>query len=310
MAIYIVTGGAGFIGSHLAERLLKDGHKVRIIDNLFTGKAENLAYLRGLNGDLEIAQISVTDFDAIRPHFTHADYVFHHAAIVSVPYSLAHPKITHDVSVTGTLNVLLASQEAGIKRVIFASSSAVYGDDNRPIQTEDATPKPISPYGVSKWIGEIYMNTFYRQYGLETVSFRYFNVFGQRQDPSSQYAAVIPKFIAKMQADEAPIIFGTGEATRDFTHVDNIVHANILATTAPNIAGTVMNIATGSRISVNELISTLNRVMNKNIMPQYAPPRAGDILHSCADVTLARQKLAFQPVIDFESGLSQVINGI
>jgi len=310
MAIYIVTGGAGFIGSHLAERLLKDGHTVRVIDNLFSGKSENLAYLRRLNGNLEIAQISVTDFDAIRPLFTHADYVLHHAAIVSVPYSLANPKITHDVSVTGTLNVLLASHEAGIKRVVFASSSAVYGDDNRPIQSEDAIPKPISPYGVSKWIGEIYMNTFYHQYGLETICFRYFNVFGKRQDPSSQYAAVIPKFIAKMQANESPIIFGTGEATRDFTHVDNIVHANILATTAPNIAGTVMNIATGNRISINELVGTLNRVMSKNIMPQYAPPRAGDILHSCADITLARQKLAFQPVIDFELGLSQIIQEI
>lgn len=307
MAIYIVTGGAGFIGSHLAERLLKDGHAVRIIDDLTTGKSENLAYLRSLNGDLEVHQVSITDDESIRPIFHHADYVLHHAAIVSVPYSVSHPKETHDVGVTGTLNILLASHDAGIKRVIFASSSAVYGDDTRPIQSEDAHPKPISPYGTAKWVGEIYMNAFYRQYGLETVCFRYFNVFGTRQDLTSPYAAVIPKFIAKMRADESPIIFGTGEATRDFTHVDNIIHANILATTAPNVAGMVMNIATGMRVSVNELVNTLNQVMGKKIIPNYAPARTGDILHSCADVNIAKNALGFAPVISFEDGLRQII---
>lgn len=271
MAIYVVTGGAGFIGSHLAERLLREGHTVRIIDNLFTGKAENLAYLHRLNGDLAIWQTSITDSSAMRPAFAGADYVLHHAAIVSVPYSLAHPRETHEVCVTGTLNVLMASHEAGVKRVVFASSSAVYGEDTRPFQEESVLPRPISPYGVAKWVGEIYMQAFYQQYGLETVCLRYFNVFGARQDPTSHYAAVIPKFISAMHRDESPIIFGTGEATRDFTHVDNIVHANLLATTAPRAIGKVMNVATNQRISINELVMAINRVLGKHIPPHLCP---------------------------------------
>ncbi len=307
MAIFVITGGAGFIGSHLAERLLKEGHTVHIIDNLLTGKPENLTLLSALNGDLHIHSISTTDFKAIRPVFAGADYVLHYAAVVSVPYSVAHPRETHDVNVTGTLNVLIASHEAGVKRVIFASSSAVYGNDARTIQAEAGIFEPISPYGVSKWIGEIYMGAFYRQYGLETVCFRYFNVFGSRQDPTSQYAAVIPRFIAKMKAGESPTIFGTGEATRDFTHIDTIVEANLLATTAPNAVGQVLNIATGTRVSINDLVNTLNRILGKNIAPIYAPARAGDILHSCADIELARTTLGFTPLLDFEAGLRQTI---
>ncbi|HRF96788.1 MAG TPA: NAD-dependent epimerase/dehydratase family protein [Aggregatilineales bacterium] len=307
MAIFVITGGAGFIGSHLAERLLKEGHTVRIIDNLLTGKSENIALLSAINGDLHIHTVSITDFKAIRPVFIGADYVLHYAAVVSVPYSVAHPRETHDVNVTGMLNVLIASHEAGVKRVIFASSSAVYGNDTRTIQAEAGVFEPISPYGVSKWIGEIYMGAFYRQYGLETVCFRYFNVFGSRQDPASQYAAVIPKFIAKMKAGESPTIFGTGEATRDFTHIDTVVQANLLATTAPNVVGKVMNIATGTRVSVNDLVNTLNRILGKNITPIYAPARAGDILHSCADIELARTTLGFEPLLDFEAGLRKTI---
>ncbi|MDX2074936.1 MAG: NAD-dependent epimerase/dehydratase family protein [bacterium] len=310
MAIFVITGGAGFIGSHLAERLLKEGHTVRIIDNLLTGKPENIALLRALTGDLHIYSVSITDFKAIRPVFVGADYVLHYAAVVSVPYSVAHPRETHDVNVTGTLNVLIASHEAGVKRVIFASSSAVYGDDTRTIQAEAGIFEPISPYGVSKWIGEIYMGAFYRQYGLETVCFRYFNVFGSRQDPASQYAAVIPKFIAKMKAGESPTIFGTGEATRDFTHIDTVVQANLLATTAPNAVGKVLNIATGTRVSVNDLVNTLNRILGKNITPIYAPARAGDILHSCADIELARRTLGFAPLLDFEAGLRKTIGHV
>ncbi|MCL4255333.1 MAG: SDR family oxidoreductase [Anaerolineae bacterium] len=307
MAIFIVTGGAGFIGSHLAERLLKDGHQVRIIDDLSSGKSENLAHLRALNGDLHITYATIADFDTIRPIFAHADYVLHHAAVISVPYSVDHPQETHAVNVTGMLNILMASREAGIKRVIFASSSAVYGDNDRPLQSENDPLAPISPYGITKMMGEQYMQMFYRLYGLETVCFRYFNAFGARQDPSSAYAAVIPKFIAKMKQGEAPTIFGTGEATRDFTHVDNIVHANILATTAPDVAGGIFNIATGMRISVNDLVQTLNRILGTSIQPIYAPPRAGDILHSCADVRLATEKLNFIPIIDFETGLRQTV---
>ena len=307
MAIYIVTGGAGFIGSHLAERLLKDGHQVRIIDDLSSGKSDNLAYLSTLNGDLHITRATIADYDTIRPVFTHADYVLHHAAVISVPYSVDHPQETHAVNVTGMLNILMASREAGIKRVILASSSAVYGDNDRPIQTEHDPLAPISPYGVTKMMGEQYMQMFYRLYGIETVCFRYFNAFGARQDPSSAYAAVIPKFIAKMKQGEAPTIFGTGEATRDFTHVDNIVHANILATTAPDVAGGIFNIATGMRISVNDLVQTLNHILGTSIQPIYAPPRAGDILHSCAGIRLATEKLNFTPIIDFETGLRQTI---
>lgn len=307
MAIYVVTGGAGFIGSHLAERLLKDGHQVRIIDDLSSGKSDNLAHLRTLDGDLHITIASITDFDAIRPVFTDADFVLHHAAVISVPYSLDHPQHTHAVNVTGTLNVLVASHEAGIRRVIFASSSAVYGDNDRPLQSEGDPLAPISPYGVTKMMGEQYMQMFYRLYGLETVCFRYFNVFGARQDPSSAYAAVIPKFIAKMKYGEAPTIFGTGEATRDFTHIDNIVHANILATTAPDVAGGIFNIATGMRVSVNVLCHTLNQILGASIQPIYAPPRPGDILHSCADVRLARATFNFSPLVDFETGLRRTI---
>lgn len=310
MAVYVVTGGAGFIGSHLAERLLKDGHTVRIIDNLFSGKQENLDMLARLNGDLTIYQTSITDLDAIRPAFAHADYVLHHAAIVSVPYSLSHPQQTHEVCVTGTLNILMASREAGIKRVIFASSSAVYGDDTRHIQTEDAPLRPISPYGIAKWMGEIYMESFYHLYGLETVCLRYFNVFGTRQDPASHYAAVIPKFISAMSKDEAPTIFGTGEATRDFTHIENIVHANLLATTAPDVAGQVMNIATGARVSVNDLVTHINRILGKQIVPIYAPPRPGDILHSCAGVARAETLLGFMPIVNFSFGLEKTITHI
>lgn len=307
MAIYVVTGGAGFIGSHLAERLLKDGHQVRIIDNLSSGKSDNINYLRALNGDLHIHITTITDLDAIRPIFTHADYVLHHAALISVPYSVVHPHEAHDINVTGTLNVLSAAHQAGVKRVIFASSSAVYGDNDRPLQAEHDPLAPISPYGITKMIGEQYMQMFYQLYGVETVCFRYFNVFGTRQDPSSAYAAVIPKFIAKMKHGEAPTIFGTGEATRDFTHVDNIVHANLLATTAPDVVGGIFNIATGNRVSVNDLVATLNRVLGTQITPIYAPARAGDILHSCADVRLANQKLNFMPIMDFEAGLRQTI---
>lgn len=307
MAIVVVTGGAGFIGSHLAERLLKDGHQVRIIDDLSSGKPENLAYLRALNGDLHITRATIADFDVIRPIFTHADYVLHHAAVISVPYSVDHPQETHAVNVTGMLNILMASREAGVKRVIYASSSAVYGDNDRPIQTENDPLTPISPYGVTKMMGENYMQMFYRLYGVETVCFRYFNVFGARQDPSSAYAAVIPKFTAKMKRGESPTIFGTGEATRDFTHVDNIVHANILATTAPDVAGGIFNIATGMRISVNDLVHMLNHILETSIQPIYAPPRTGDILHSCADIRLATKKLNFTPIIGFEAGLRQTV---
>jgi nucleoside-diphosphate-sugar epimerase len=231
---YIVTGGAGFIGSHLAERLVKEGYRVRVIDNLSTGRRENLEQL---DGDLEFYQTSITDLDALRPIFKGVDYVLHQGALPSVPRSIADPLSTHEVNVTGTLNVLIAARDAGVKRVAYAASSSAYGDVEGTFKTEDMPPRPLSPYGVSKLAGEYYCQSFTQVYGLETVALRYFNVFGPRQDETSQYAAVIPKFIAAMSRGKPPTIYGDGQQSRDFTYIDNVVHGNLLALKAPDAAG-------------------------------------------------------------------------
>lgn len=301
---YIVTGGAGFIGSHIADRLLREGHRVRIIDNFSTGKRENLAVL---TGDLEVHEVSITDREALPPIFEGVDYVFHQAALPSVPRSIDDPLTSNEYNVTGTLNVLLASRDAGIKRVIYAASSAAYGDIEGDYKVETMPPRPMSPYGVSKLAGEYYCQAFTEVYGLETVALRYFNVFGPRQDETSHYAAVIPKFIAAMTRGSAPTIYGDGSQSRDFTYIDNVVHGNLLATKAPDAAGQMMNLATGGKVTLLELVAKLNRQLGTNLDPILDDPRPGDILHSRAGIDKARDLLDFAPVVDFDTGLARTI---
>jgi UDP-glucose 4-epimerase len=309
--IVIVTGGAGFIGSHLVARLLADGARVRVIDNLLTGKRENLddarATLNGVRGDLDFHDVSITDLDAIRPIFADATYVFHQAALPSVPRSIDDPLTTHHVNVTGTLNVLLAARDAGVRRVVYAASSSAYGDVEGNFKDESLSPRPLSPYGVSKLAGEYYCQAFTHVYGLETVALRYFNVFGARQDELSPYAAVIPRFISALQRGEPPTIYGDGTQSRDFTYIDNVVHGNMLALGAPDAAGRVMNLASGGRITLLELADKLNRLMGTQIAPHHEPARAGDILHSRASIDLARDLLDFAPVVDFDTGLARTV---
>lgn len=305
---YIVTGGAGFIGSHIAERLLRDGQRVRIIDNYTTGKPENTAHLSRLNGDLQIHDVSITDLDALRPIFDGADYVFHQAALPSVPRSIDDPLTTHHVNVTGTLNVLLAARDGGARRVVYAASSSAYGDSEFEYKVETLKPKPLSPYGVSKLAAEYYCQAFTHVYGLETVALRYFNVFGPRQDETSQYAAVIPKFISAMLGGKPPTIYGDGTQSRDFTFIDNVVHGNLLAMQSPDAPGEVINLALGGNISLLELAQRLNRLLGTNLNPIHTPPRKGDILRSRADIHKAIDLLDFSPIVDFDTGLARTID--
>ena len=301
---YVITGGAGFIGSHLAERLLKMGQRVRIVDNFSTGKRANVALL---SGDLEVHEVSITDRTALDPIFAGADYVFHEAALASVPRSVADPLSTHEANATGTLNVLLAARDAGVKRVVYAASSSAYGEVTEDQQVETMPPHPLSPYGVSKLAGEYYCQAFTKVYGLETVALRYFNVFGPRQDETSQYAAVIPKFISAMMADKPPTIYGDGKQSRDFTFVENVVHGNLLALKAPDVAGEVMNLAIGGSVSLLQLVDKLNRILGTDIAPLHTDPRPGDIKYSRADVSKATDLLDFAPVVAFDEGLARTV---
>ena len=304
---YVVTGGAGFIGSHMATRLIRDGHTVRVVDNLLTGKQSNLDHLKTV-GDFTFHQLSTTDAEALTPVVEGADAIFHFAALPSVPLSVDDPLTTNKHCVDGTLGVLVAAKDAGVRRVVYSASSAAYGEADDPNITEQALPAPISPYGVAKLVGEYYAAAFYASYGLETVMLRYFNVFGTRQDPNSQYAAVIPKFITMMLEGERPTIFGDGSQTRDFTFVDNIVHANLLAANAESkAAGKVCNIATGTSISVLEMLEALNSVMGTDIEPIHASERQGDIKHSGASIERAGELLGFEPVVDFQEGIRQTV---
>jgi UDP-glucose 4-epimerase len=306
MTTYVVTGGAGFIGSNIAERLLREGHTVRIVDNLSTGKRSNLDALQGL-GDLQFHQVSITDKAALDPIFKGAEVVFHQAALASVSMSVENPLATHEHCVTGTLNVLLAARDAGVRRVVYAASSAAYGDAATDVNVETMAPAPISPYGVAKLAGEYYCQAFASTYGLETVCLRYFNVFGARQDPTSQYAAVIPIFISAMLKGKRPTIFGDGLQSRDFIHIDNVVHGNILASQAPNVSGQMMNLATGGSVSLLELISKLNTVLETSIEPIHVEARSGDIKHSRANIDKARDLLDFSPIVEFDEGLRRTV---
>lgn len=303
---YVITGGAGFIGSHIAEHLLRRGHRVHIVDNFSTGKRSNIEALNGL-GELEVFEVSITDKDALDKAFAGADYVFHQAALPSVPRSVADPLTTNEMNVTGTLNVLIAARDAGVKRVAYAASSSAYGDVQGEYKTEDMPPNPQSPYAVAKLAGEYYCKAFTKVYGLETVALRYFNVFGPRQDETSQYAAVIPKFIAAMSKGQQPPVHGDGTQSRDFTYIDNVVHGNLLAIKAPDAAGEMMNMATGGRITLLDLIDKINRLLGTNITPEFTEPRKGDIKHSRAGTDKARDLLDFAPIVDFDTGLARTV---
>jgi nucleoside-diphosphate-sugar epimerase len=302
---YVVTGGAGFIGSHIVERLLKEGHCVRVIDNFSTGKRANLDHL---SGDLAVHQVTITDRAALPPIFKGADYVFHQAALASVPRSIDDPFSTNDANVNGTLNVLVAARDAGVKRVVYAASSSAYGEVIADYQVETMQTHPLSPYGVSKLAGEYYCQVFTQVYGLETVALRYFNVFGPRQDETSQYSAVIPKFISAMLSGSAPTIYGDGEQSRDFTYIDNVVHGNLLALKAPDAAGEMMNLATGGSISLLQLVEKINRLLGTSFEPIHAPERPGDIKYSRANVAKITDLLDYAPVVDFDSGLARTID--
>lgn len=301
----VVTGGAGFIGSHITERLLNDGYRVRVIDNFVTGRRENLAHLRG---DLEVHEVSITDREQLPAIFHGVGTVFHQAALPSVPRSIDDPLTTHEYNVTGTLNVLIAARDAGVRRVVYAASSSAYGDQAGEFKREDMSPRPLSPYGVAKLSGEYYCQAFTQVYGLETVSLRYFNVFGPRQDPTSQYAAVIPLFITAALKGEAPVIYGDGLQSRDFTYIDNVVHGNLLAAAAPRAAGQVMNLATGGCVTLLELVQKIERLLGHKLQPVFAPERPGDIKHSRASIEKAGELLGYEPVIDFDTGLARTID--
>jgi nucleoside-diphosphate-sugar epimerase len=303
---YLVTGGAGFIGSHIVEELVRRGENVRVLDNFFTGRRENIAPFLDR---IELVQGDIRDFETCRRAVEGVDCVIHQAALISVPLSVKDPIATHDINISGTLHLLWASVKARIKRLVFASSAAVYGDDERLPQKEGNEGRPLSPYALSKLIGEKYCQFFHSTYALETISLRYFNVFGPRQDPLSPYASVIPLFIQVALAGESFRIYGDGEQSRDFIFIDNIVDANLRAADSPaEAAGRVYNIASGERITVNALAAEVNRLAGTSIEAVHAAPRPGDIRHSVADIGRARSTLGFTPGVDFQEGMKRTFS--
>jgi len=299
----IVTGGAGFIGSHLAEDLVRRDYQLTILDDLSTGRMENIEQLLKRD-NVRFVQESVTNPHLLQGLFQNTDYVFHQAAIPSVPRSMKDPRASHDVNITGTLNVLLAARDSGVKKVIYASSSSVYGDTPTLPKVEDMIPNPQSPYALTKMVGEYYCNIFHQIYDLPTVCLRYFNVYGPRQDSNSQYAAVIPVFAERVSQNKQPIIYGDGEQTRDFTFIKDVVAANILA--AEGDAYGVFNIGIGQSISINELAELVVKLMGSSVKPIYQEARPGDVRHSLADITRART-FGFAPEYDLEKGLRETI---
>jgi len=303
----LVTGGAGFIGSHLAGRLAELGHDVRILDNFSTGRRSNLDTLAA---DVDILEGDIQSYERASRAVHDREIVFHLAALPSVPRSVQDPLTSNASNVTGLLNVMLAARDAGSRRVVYASSSSVYGSNPTLPKREDMTPLPISPYAVAKLAGEGYCRAFGEVYGLETVAIRYFNVFGPRQDPRSQYAAVVPNFISALVKREPPVIYGDGEQSRDFTYVDNVVDANLLAIAAKRAAGHVYNVACGDRITVNGLVAELREQLGSETEPVYLEGRVGDILHSVADISAARRDLGYEPTVLLREGLIRTIDHI
>jgi nucleoside-diphosphate-sugar epimerase len=297
---YVVTGGAGFIGSNTVDELVKRGHSVVVLDDLSAGKEENLAEVRN---KITFIKGSITDIEAVRKAMHEAEYVLHLAARTSVPRSVKDPIESNRINIDGTLNVLVAARDAKVKRVVFAASSSAYGETPTLPKVETMRPMPISPYGITKFVGELYLQVFGRCYGLENVALRYFNVFGPRQDPDSPYSGVLAKFCTAYLDSGKPLIFGDGEQTRDFTYVENAVQANLVAFEAPNASGKVFNVGVGGRVSLNEVTEVLAKISGNTLEVKHEPPREGDIRDSQADITQAREVLGYDPRVDFEEGL-------
>ena len=305
MEKFLVTGGAGFIGSNICKELITQGCFVRVVDNLLTGKKSNLAsiidkvdFIQADMGDAEVAQSAMKDIDV----------VLHQGALASVPRSVDEPAATHRHCVDATFTLLLAARDAGIKRFVYAASSSAYGDTPTLPKVETMTPMPLSPYAAAKLVGEYYCSVFYKVFGLETISLRYFNVFGPQQDPASQYAAAIPAFVTAILKDEPPTIYGDGEQSRDFTYIDNVVEANLLAARAKHTKGEVINVACGEAVTVNAIIDIINELLSKNINPTYTDPRPGDVKHSLADITLAQKLIGYKTKVSFKKGLQLAID--
>jgi UDP-glucose 4-epimerase len=299
---YLITGGAGFIGSNTVDELVRRGHGVVVLDDLSSGKEDNLAEVRS---KITLIKGSITDLEIVQKAMLQADYVIHLAARTSVPRSVKDPIDTNRINVDGTLNVLVAARDNKVKRVVLAASSSAYGDTPTLPKSEGMQPVPISPYGVSKYVGELYAQTFGRCYGLENVCLRYFNIFGPRQDPDSPYSGVLSRFSAAFLDSTPPVVFGDGEQTRDFTYVDNAVQANILACEAPSASGRVFNIGTGRSVSLNQVLQMLQTASGKSLETKYEPPREGDIRDSLADIQLAKEFLGYEPQVAFEEGLER-----
>jgi len=305
MERFLVTGGAGFIGSNICKKLISEGCFVRVVDNLLTGKKSNLTdiidkveFIEADMGDEEVAHSAMKDIDV----------VLHQGALPSVPLSVDNPAATHKHCVDATFTLLLAARDAGIKRFVYASSSSAYGDTPTLPKVETMPPQPLSPYAVGKLVGEYYCSVFHRVFGIETISLRYFNVFGPHQDPTSQYAAAIPAFVTAILKDKPPTVFGDGLQSRDFTYVDNVIEANLLAARVKHTTGEVLNIACGQAVTVNETIAIINELLGKDIKPKYEPPRPGDVKHSLADISLAKKIIGFRPKVQFKQGLQRAID--
>ena len=304
--IAVVTGGAGFIGSHIADALTRNGLRVRVIDDLSTGHRENL---EEITGDVEFTEGSVADEQLLKKVLDGAELVFHEAAIPSVPRSVEHPRQSHVASVDGTFTLLLAARDQKVRRVVYAASSSAYGDQPTLPKKEAMLPDPLSPYAVAKLVGEYYCQVFARVYGLETISLRYFNVFGPRQDPGSQYSGVVSRFISVLLNNQQPVIYGDGEQSRDFTYIDNVIDANLRAATVTRGFGSVVNVANGQRITLNQLLEELKAIVGKpEVKADYHEARVGDVRHSLADISRARELLGYQPLVSLREGLQRTID--
>jgi UDP-glucose 4-epimerase len=304
MPLYLITGGAGFIGSSIAVELVRRGEQVRILDNLSTGREENLA---AVGPAAEVIRGDLLDLPTVRRAVAGVDFVLHQAALPSVQRSVEAPLEVDRVNVAGTLNVLVAARDAGVKRVVYAASSAAYGDTPTLPKQEEMPVRPMSPYAASKVAGEAYIQAFFSSYGFEGVGLRYFNVFGPRQDPRSHYAAVIPRFVTAVLAGESPVIFGDGTQSRDFCFIENVIDANLLATTAPGVGGRIFNIAGGERHDLLELCQLVGKILGVQVTPRHEPPRPGDVKHSLADVRRAEAELGYRVRIPFEEGLRRTV---
>ncbi|QQK75701.1 SDR family oxidoreductase [Salicibibacter cibarius] len=307
MTRYLVTGGAGFIGSHLVHSLVSKGAHVKVLDKFITGKKR---HLQDVFNDIELIEGDFTDPETIKKAVQNVDVIFHQGAMPSVPKSIKDPIATNQANVTGTLQLLHAAVKAGVRRFIYAASSSVYGNSDVLPKQEDMIAAPLSPYAVSKYAGERYCKAFYEVYGLETISLRYFNVFGPNQDPHSEYAAVIPSFIHALLSHQTPLIYGDGKQSRDFTYIDNVVSANLLAAEAPKLQGEAINIGSGERTDLVTLVKKINVILGTDIAPVYTSERAGDVMHSLADLRLAENLVGYRPGVSFTEGLKQTVNAL